>query len=88
MNHKRLLLLGIIIIIGVAWIHPITQSQLLANEEKAPLSDTEKVAAARNTLSDISSVNSQNDFKDWRRNRARADHHRGRRSSAGRPRGQ
>ena len=64
MNHKRLLLLGIIIIIGVAWIHPVTQSQLLDNEGNAPLSDTEKVAAARNTLSDISSANSQNDFKE------------------------
>ena len=66
MNHKRLLLLGIIIILilGAAWIHPITQTQFVETGEDSPLSDTQKVAAARNNLSDVTTVDSQNDFKE------------------------
>src|SRR5882757_10521714 len=65
MNNKRLLLLGIIIILGVAWIHPITQTHEFENEgNKSLLSDTERVAASPNIASDATSSVSQNDFKE------------------------
>src|SRR5258708_21134704 len=64
MNHKRLLLLGIIIVVGVAWIHPITQTQLVETGENPSLSDTEKVAAPFNSISDLTVADSQNDFKE------------------------
>jgi membrane-bound lytic murein transglycosylase D len=64
MNNKRLLLLGIIIVLGVAWIHPITQTQGSENEGNHSLSDTERVAASPNIVSDATSSDSQNDFKE------------------------
>ena len=64
MNNKRLLLLGIIIVLGVAWIHPITQIQGSENEGRFSLSDTERVAASPNIASDATSSVSQNEFKE------------------------
>ncbi len=64
MNNKRLLLLTIIIILGVAWIRPITQTRGSENEGSHSLSDTERVAASPNIASDVTSSASQNDFKE------------------------
>src|SRR5882724_9236931 len=64
MNNKRLLLLGIIIILGVAWIHPVTQPLASENERNTHPSDTEKVAAIPSAPSTFASTDSQNDFKE------------------------
>ena len=57
-------MLGIIIVLGVAWIHPVTQTLLPENERNTFLSDTERVATVSNTTSALSSSDSQNDFKE------------------------
>lgn len=56
--------MGIIIILGAAWIRPITQTLTFNNEERSSLTDTEKVAVVSNNIADLTSTDAQNDFKE------------------------
>lgn len=64
MNNKRLLLLGIIIVLGAAWIRPITQITGSETQGDISLSDTERVAAGPAAAAVFASSDSQNDFKE------------------------